>query len=162
MPHNLVDETSSQCPDQCPKQTWVFRLLVFAQFALVITLVWATLPVQFGWIEWIVSLAGVGLGLWSIVTMGRHINVSPRLRENVPLQTSGPYRFVRHPMYLALLIFAAAWLIESFSLYTAFLWLALLLVLACKIYYEEQLLRKRFSGYALYCNKTRRIIPFIF
>ena len=153
---------SIECAEHCTRKLWVFRLLVFAQFALVATLVLVSQPLQFGWLAWLVLIAGVAFGVWALLTMGRHVNVSPRLRENVPLQTSGPYRFVRHPMYLALMVFCGAFLIDSFSFYTGTLWLSLLLVLACKIYYEEQSLRKRFPDYQAYCNSTRRIIPFVF
>ncbi len=125
---------------------WVFRLLVFAQFAIVLMLLYVTGTLQLGWVAWSVLAASVGLGLWAVFTMGKHFNVSPRLGKDAPLRTSGPYRFVRHPMYLALLIFCGTFLVERFSLYGVFLWLALLLVLACKVHYEERELRKRFSG----------------
>lgn len=65
-------------------------------------------------------------------------------------------------MYLALLVFCGAYLIESFSIYSAFLWLALLFVLICKMHYEEQILRNEFSEYQQYSKTTKKIIPFIF
>lgn len=100
--------------------------------------------------------------MWAIVTMGRHINISPKLKENAPLRTSGPYRFVRHPMYLALMVFCAAYVLNDFSIYTLAIWSALLLVLAIKVHYEERILRARFSDYQSYSQKTKRIIPYIF
>jgi len=107
-------------------------------------------------------MMGVAFGLWAIVTMGRHVNISPKLREGAPLQTSGPYRFVRHPMYLALLVFCGGYVIGKFTIYSVSLWLAIVLVLALKIYYEERILRTRHSGFEGYAKKTKRLIPFVF
>lgn len=157
-----VNESAAECDDDCPRKVWVFRLLVFAQFALVATLIFVAGPIHSGWFAWLVSIVGVGFGIWAIFTMGRHIKISPQLGENVPLRKTGPYQIVRHPMYLALLIFCGSYLIESPSLYAVLLWLSLLLVLACKIHYEEQMLRERFSDYESYCKKTRRIIPLFY
>jgi len=157
-----LNESTPKCADDCPRMKWVFRLLVFAQFVLVAILVLSGRSHSHQWYVWLTSLAGVAFGLWAIVTMGRFANISPALKENAPLRTDGPYRFVRHPMYFALLVFCGAYLIESFSIYSVCLWFALLLVLACKIYYEERILRSRFPNYGSYAEKTKRIIPFIF
>ena len=94
--------------------------------------------------------------------MGRYTNISPALKENAPLRTSGPYRFVRHPMYLALLVFCGGYVIGKFAVYSVSLWLAILLVLALKIYYEEGILRKRHPSFEGYAKKTKRLIPFVF
>jgi len=88
--------------------------------------------------------------------------ISPKLKENAPLRTSGPYRFVRHPMYLALMIFCSAYVLNDFSIYGIALWLALLLILGIKVHYEERILRTRFPDYPAYAKKTKRIIPFVF
>ena len=152
----------AECPDDCPRKRWVFRLLVFAQFLLVAILLVVSRPVERGWLAWTISSIGLALGLWAIVTMGRFTNISPRLKDNAPLRTNGPYKFIRHPMYSALLIFCGAYLVDNFNSYTISLWLALFFVLACKVYYEEQILRDRFTDYESYSKTTKRIFPFIF
>ena len=152
----------TDCPDDCPRKRWVFHLLVCAQFVLVATLLVISRPVHQGWIAWAMSSLGVAFGLWAIITMGRFTNISPRLRDNAPLRTKGPYRIVRHPMYLALLIFCGSYLVDNFNAYPIALWLALFFVLACKVYYEEQILRDRFSDYESYSKTTKRIFPFVF
>ena len=150
------------CPDDCPKKRWVSRLLVCAQFVLVTILLVMSIPVRQGWTAWAISAIGITLGLWAIITMGRFTSISPRLKDNAPLRIEGPYRLVRHPMYLGLLIFCGAYLVDNFNAFPIALWLALFFVLACKIYYEEQILQDRFPGYASYAKKTKRILPFVF
>jgi protein-S-isoprenylcysteine O-methyltransferase Ste14 len=140
----------------------VFRLLVFAQVTLIALLLFASQPANHSWNFWLVKMSGVAFGLWAIITMGRHINISPELKESAPLRTNGPYRFVRHPMYLALLVFCAAYLLGNFSFYTLLLWLTLLLILGIKVHYEERILKSRFPDYLAYAQKTKRIIPFLF
>ena len=140
----------------------MFRLLVFAQIVLIALLLFASQPTNYQWQIWLFKVVGITVGLWAIVTMGRHINISPELKENATLRTSGPYRFVRHPMYLALMVFCSGYVVGSFTAYAVSLWLALLLVLVLKIYYEERILRRRFSDYEAYARKTKRLIPFVF
>ena len=155
-----VPET--ECNADCPRKRSVFHLLVFAQFALVAILLLVSYHVNRGWPALLTASSGIAFGMWAIITMGRFTNISPTLKADAPLQTQGPYRFVRHPMYLALIILCGAFLIDDFTAYNIALWLCLLFVLACKIYYEEQILRGRFSHYAAYSKQTKRIIPFIF
>ena len=157
-----MHDPTTKCPDDCPRKRWVFRLLVFAQFLLVAILLVVSRPVERGWLAWSISSMGLAFGLWAIITMGRFTKISPPLRDNAPLRTKGPYRIVRHPMYLALLTFCGSYLIGNFTVYPVALWLGLFFVLACKIYYEEQILHDHFSDYGSYAEKTKRIFPFIF
>lgn len=150
------------CAMDCGKLNWVFRLLVFAQVVLVVVLLFTARSTDYQVLVGLIKIFGVALGVWAIITMGRFINVSPRLRENAPLRKDGPYRFVRHPMYSALLIFCGGHVVGVITAYTVAVWFALALVLALKIYYEERILRRRFPGYEAYSNETKRLIPFVF
>jgi len=51
------------------------------------------------------EVVGVLLMIWAIWTMRlSHLNILPDLRGNNRLITSGPYKLVRHPMYIAVLL----------------------------------------------------------
>lgn len=76
--------------------------------------------------------------------------------------TTGPYQFVRHPMYLGVtvMLFATPFALGSFWTLIAFLPLLPLIVL--RVLDEEKLLIKDLPGYKDYCQKTHyRLLPFI-
>ena len=110
-----------------------------------------------------VELVGLGLGIWAIFTIGvGNFNVTPDPLQSSRLVTRGPYRLIRHPMYLALLLATLPLLAAEFSLLRAAFWLALLVDLLVKLNYEEGLLTAQLKGYGEYKQKSYRLIPFIY
>jgi len=103
------------------------------------------------------------LGLWAIWTMGiDNLNVTPDVKHRARLVTNGPYRYIRHPMYSALLVGALALVLDVFSPVRLSLWLFLLVDLLIKLSYEERLLSRDLEGYSTHMRRTRRLLPFIF
>ena len=150
-----------ECRLDCPSLNWVFRLLVCAQFVTAGSHVALRSPFrQFP--TTLMALVGILIGVWAILTMGASLNASPKLKENASLKTHGPYRFVRHPMYLALTLFCGSFALADMSYHGGVLFAALTAILCMKIYYEEKMLRDRFPEYHEYSQATRRLIPFLF
>ena len=111
----------------------------------------------------IILASSVLLGFWAIWAF-RHtrINVFPYLPEGARLIRKGPYRFVRHPMYTAVLLFVLAyWVDQPGLIYSAYL-LALLLVIILKIRFEESQLIAGFENYESQFYRTYRIIPCVY
>jgi protein-S-isoprenylcysteine O-methyltransferase Ste14 len=103
------------------------------------------------------------LGLWAIGTMGvGNFNVTPDVKHQARLVTGGPYRYVRHPMYSALLVGSLSLVLDAFSLLRLALWLVLLVDLLVKLNYEERLLSRDLEGYSAHIQSTKRLIPFLF
>jgi protein-S-isoprenylcysteine O-methyltransferase Ste14 len=107
------------------------------------------------------QIAGVLMVLWARLTMGMrsfHFAANP---TPGPLITSGPYRYVRNPIY------AAAWLviwtgvIVHFSRVNAALAVAAAGTLLVKIACEEKFLRETYPEYSDYARRTKRLIPFV-
>ena len=109
------------------------------------------------------ELVGVVLGTWAVMTMNvKNLAVLPEVKSGARLVTHGPYRWIRHPMYAAMLLVTLALVSEAFSYGRGTCWLILLADLVAKLSYEETVLRKAFPDYDRYRLRTWRLIPWVF
>jgi protein-S-isoprenylcysteine O-methyltransferase Ste14 len=81
------------------------------------------------------------------------------------LVTNGPYRFWRHPIYAAILIFMWTGVLTQGSmpsLLSMLFAVVATIATAIRINSEETLLKETFPDYAAYSARTKRIIPFLY
>ena len=115
------------------------------------------------WSRWMgAALGGVSLPLliWVHHTLGKHWSTSLQVREAHRLVTSGPYRWVRHPMYtvlfgyfIGLTVLSATWLVLTLTVIS-------ILVLYRRIGIEEQMMQEQFGDeYKAYMERTGRLLP---
>jgi protein-S-isoprenylcysteine O-methyltransferase Ste14 len=105
-------------------------------------------------------VAGAAVGAAALVSnRPGNFNVRPELKAGARLAIGGIYRWVRHPMYSAVLLVTLGTVALDVRVWRALLWLALLVVLLTKARREERLLLQRFPQYAEYRARTRRFIP---
>jgi protein-S-isoprenylcysteine O-methyltransferase Ste14 len=104
---------------------------------------------------------GVAFAIWARVHLGKNWGMPMSLREKPELVTSGPYRFVRHPIYTGFLLAAFG---------TAFadgaVWLIVLVIMGIYFIYsaktEEKMMAEQFPNeYPEYVKTTKMLIPFI-
>lgn len=111
-------------------------------------------------------LEGIGffIGLWAVFEMRTSVlRISAEVSKKSSLITTGPYRFIRHPMYASLAIIAFSLVIDHFTLVRFAALLILLLDLTIKINFEEKLLESHFKEYKTYKEKTKyQLIPFVY
>ncbi|MFZ1753867.1 MAG: methyltransferase [Caldilineaceae bacterium] len=74
---------------------------------------------------------------------------------------SGPYQFVRHPMYASALMIIWAGILGHLSPLNLLIGLVVTCVVTIRILVEEQFLQSHFPDYAKYAHTTKRIIPFV-
>lgn len=114
-----------------------------------------------GW-YFTLEMAGLVLGIWAVMIMRPgNFNIAPDPLTRSELVKEGPYRLIRHPMYLALLLTTLPLILDSFSIFRLLFWVILLVDLVLKMQYEEKLLLAGVDKYDLYIQKSYRIIPFI-
>ncbi|MBI1395064.1 MAG: hypothetical protein GC151_03710 [Betaproteobacteria bacterium] len=114
----------------------------------------------------VVQALGVALALWAFAVMiraqGRMFRISPIPEGHRTLVRSGPYRWIRHPMYASIFLVVTPPVAEWRTGPGVLLLVSLALVIVSKLQFEERLLLDRFPGYADYRRATARIIPFLY
>jgi protein-S-isoprenylcysteine O-methyltransferase Ste14 len=111
----------------------------------------------------LLALAGAALVVGSRAELGPAWSFVPKADQGRGLVTTGPYRLVRHPIYLGLALLAMGQALAFGS------WPALVIVLAgivptfaWRACAEEKLLNRTFGErYAVYRQGTRMIIPYL-
>ncbi len=106
---------------------------------------------------------GIVIGLLAIKAHKRgNFNIRPDIKENCELVTNGVYAYIRHPMYLSVLVSMFGIAVMYFTYYEFMLFLFLLATLLIKMFYEEHLWRCHYPLYEEYVRRTKRLIPFVF
>ena len=107
------------------------------------------------------QVIAVLLFIWARWTFGLrsfHAAATPTSGE---LVTNGPYRFLRHPIYAALIYFAWAGALTQPTIGAFGFTLLVTLGLALRILLEERLLVVAYPDYLQYTARTSRVIPFL-
>ena len=104
----------------------------------------------------LLMLSGSILATVVLLYLGRSFSILPEARR---LVVTGPYRFVRHPLYATEMICMLGYIIQ-FTLWTSvILFLAQLAIQLERMRIEEQLLKKTFPEYETYSSNTALLIP---
>ena len=83
-----------------------------------------------------------------------------KIKENHTVVTTGPYQYVRHPLYAGGMLFMVCMPLALGSLYSFVPGLVSVVLFCIRTYLEDTLLCKELSGYRDYAQKTRyRLIP---
>lgn len=111
----------------------------------------------------IASGLGVLVGLYTLLhnRLG-NFGVYPEPREQAQLVTSGPYQWVRHPMYLSVLLFMLGIAMYNGGLLNQLSLVTLLAAILGKMHREERYLHQAFDGYGKYACNCKRLLPFIY
>ncbi len=105
------------------------------------------------------ALAIIGV-LLSALTIRSSLSIMPIPKTNAVLGTGGLYKYVRHPMYSFVILFAIGSSLAGGLMFEYLLTIILIIDLYYKSVFEEKNLRQKFSAYAKYAAKTPRFIPF--
>lgn len=152
-----------------PQQTSHFGiLLVTIQFLILGYFVFFH-PIQqpFGpqdMIAWTLVTAGIAIGTWALLSMrrGSKLRILPEPDANATLIIDGPYAFIRHPLYTALILLTFG-LFLNYPVMSHFVaWSILFVTLNIKLIHEEKLLLQIFPNYTKYQAVTHKLFPFVY
>lgn len=109
----------------------------------------------------LVCVAGLGGAVWARINLGRNWGTPMSLKEGHELVTSGPYRYVRHPIYTGILV-----ALVGSGLAAGTIWLVFFAVVCPFFIYsariEERLMMQTLADiYPEYRKRTSALIPFV-
>ena len=118
------------------------------------------------------AVRGVGLGLyvigfagilWTGMALGKQLSLHVTIQEGHELVTTGPYRYIRHPRYLAVLAFMLGFAL-TFRSWAGVGGAALLaLIFLWRIHDEETLLAREFGpAWHAYASRSWRLLPRVY
>jgi len=129
------------------------RVFAFVNFAPV--------NLTFSLIGTILCVAGMAFLVWGRVHLGRNWSQIVTLKQNHTLVTSGPYQYVRHPMYGGGIVacLGSAMVIGGPFVFLLFILGTLFLL---RVRAEDELLARHFPDeYPKYRKRTKALIPFV-
>jgi protein-S-isoprenylcysteine O-methyltransferase Ste14 len=107
----------------------------------------------------LLTMIGNAGAIFALSQLGRSFSIMAETRQ---LVTSGPYRFVRHPLYLAEEIAMVGIFIQFVSAWTALILAAQIAFQLRRMHNEELVLAASFPEYDAYRRNTARLIPGIY
>ncbi len=130
---------------------FVQRFRVASGFLLLVVFAWLPTPTRASLIEGLsIAVAGLWLRGWA----------AGHLAKNEQLAISGPYAYMRNPLYAGTLIAALGMVIAARSVWLGVLFAVVFLVVYLPaIELEEQHLRAIFPEYAMYAERVGRFLP---
>jgi protein-S-isoprenylcysteine O-methyltransferase Ste14 len=143
---------------------------LLASLAFIAILVLPSLDRRFLWSDVprvfvITGDALVALGFYAVFLVYKENTFTSATIEVAPNQrviSTGPYAFVRHPMYSGALVMLFGTPLALGSWWGLLMWVPMAFVIALRLLEEEKFLQKSLSGYMEYCQKVKfHLAPYI-
>jgi len=104
-------------------------------------------------------MSGTTWAVWSLHFLGRNVSVLAQARDVVD---RGPYRWVRHPLYVGEIVSTLGVAVAANSLAAVAVWMTLCCLQAYRAVREEQVLLQALPGYRDYRSRTAALLPGLF
>ena len=106
-------------------------------------------------------MLGIALAIWARIYLGNNWGMPMTLKKNPELVTTGPYSYVRHPIYAGLLL-----AMLGSALATNLFWLVILIFVGAYFIYsavqeQKNMLREFPVAYPAYMKRTKMLIPYL-
>ena len=118
------------------------------------------LPASLRWTGVGVMLATISLALSAFLSLGKNYSGSVVIKDSHTLVTSGPYRWVRNPIYTTYFALALSLFLLTANWFIGVSILAFAILAASRVEDEEAILLERFGDeYRAYMRRTGRFLP---
>jgi protein-S-isoprenylcysteine O-methyltransferase Ste14 len=120
-----------------------------------------TLDPTLQWLGVVICACGLAFAIWARVYLGRNWGMPMSLKQDAELVTTGPYQYVRHPIYTGMILGMIGtalvvpwWIVPLVFSFVYFMYSAKT---------EEKIMLNEFPNqYPDYMKRTKMLIPFIF
>ena len=114
-----------------------------------------------GWAAAALSVLGVSIAVWARAHLGRNWSAQPAVKVHHELVTTGPYAYVRHPIYTGLTLMALGNALTG-SIRGICVFLVAGLLFVSRIGREERIMLNLFpEAYPAYQVRTKKLIPWV-
>ncbi len=138
-------------------------LLVTMQFALLFIFILIPggigPPLLITFVDFILVITGAVLLLVSLLKLNTSLSPFPTPRQSGTLITTGPFKYIRHPIYTAILLMALGIGFYAASYFKLMVAGALYFLFFYKSKYEEKMLQVKYPSYKYYMKQTGRFFP---
>ncbi len=104
----------------------------------------------------VIIIIGIVFSIFALGSLGKSFSIIPQARK---LIETGPYRVVRHPLYVGELIGVFGLVLASVTFLKIAIFLLLVVLQVYRAFQEEKLLANVFPEYRAYSSKTSRFVP---
>lgn len=152
-----------------PPKLWDRIVMLPVIVAMTALLIVPALNVRFGWSSIPVYLKAIGFvgflisSYWIFLVMkeNSYLLKTVEIQKNQKVVSTGPYRYVRHPMYSCAIIMAFALALALGSVYSLIPAAIVSVSLGVRTFLEDKTLQNGLKGYKAYTKKTRyRLLPY--
>jgi len=113
------------------------------------------------WIGAGLTALGIAVAIWARLHLGRNWSASPAMKEGHELVTTGPYAFVRHPIYSGIILATLGTGLTG-SVFGIVLFVIVTTMFLFRVGTEERYMMELFPGtYPAYRARTKRLVPLI-
>ncbi len=158
----MIMQNILYCNMKNERHTIKAHILVFLQMMSLLCLIITTKLQKINIYAVLMAIVSLIIALLAFYQMRKSVfSVSPIPNKKAQLLQKGIYGIIRHPMYTAVMLFALACLMQTFTYLRLAIIVELFVVLCVKLLWEEKLLLQHFSAYQQYIKTTKRLIPFV-
>jgi protein-S-isoprenylcysteine O-methyltransferase Ste14 len=148
-------------------------LRIITVYAIIVFIfIWSLVPfllpfwTQFlvpSWIRWVgllINILMIVAMIWVGIHLGKQVSGTLEIKIKHQLIMSGPYKYIRHPMYLVYLFFNFGMMLVCANLIIIIIIIIGILVLIPRMRVEEEMMFEQFGDeYRKYMQRTGRLFP---